>query len=196
MNDKSFLEKEKERLHLQESIQKTELNDLPVDSFRYKYACFSNFSSHRVAYKGINYKNSEAAFQAQKFEDEKVKQLFANLDPSKAKALGRAKVIFLNHKGEYYKNKLPSDIRKRSSEFTEYYIKSDWDTIRVEEMYQVVKNKYEQNPDIKRILLLTGERDLMEGNTWGDRFWGQVDGKGLNFLGRILMQIRYELRNQ
>ena len=195
MNDKSFLEKEKERLHLQESIQKTELNDLPVDSFRYKYACFSNFSSHRITYKGINYENSEAAFQAQKFEDENVKQLFKSLDPSKAKALGRSKVIFLNTEGEYYKNKLPSDIGQRSNKFTKHAMRSDWDKIRVEEMYQIVKNKYEQNPDIKRILLLTGERDLMEGNTWGDRFWGQVDGKGLNFLGRILMQIRYELRN-
>ncbi len=196
MNDKNFLEKEKERLNLQASNQDTELNNSPIDSFRYKYMCFSNFSSHEVTYKGITYKNSEAAFQAQKFKDENVKRLFKSLDPSKAKALGRAKIIFLNPEGEYYKNKLPSDIRKRSSEFTEYYIRSDWDTIRVEEMYQVVKNKYEQNSCIKELLLSTGERELIEGNTWGDKFWGQVAGVGLNFLGRILMQIRYELRNQ
>ena len=196
MNNKSFLEKENERLHLQESIQKTELDDLPVDSFRYKYACFSNFSNHKVNYKGLTYENSEAAFQAQKFEDENVKQLFKSLDPSKVKALGRSKVIFLNTEGEYYKNKLPSDIGQRSNKFTKHTMRSDWDKIRVEEMYQIVKNKYEQNSDIKEVLLSTGERELIEGNTWGDRFWGQVDKTGLNYLGRILMQIRYELRNQ
>ena len=196
MSNKTFLEKEEERLHLQKSIQKTELNDLPVDSFRYKYACFSNFSSHRVTYRGINYENSEAAFQAQKFEDENVKQLFKSLDPSKAKALGRSKVIFLNTEGEYYKNKLPSGIGQRSNEFTKHTMKSDWDKIRVEEMYQIVKNKFEQNQDIKELLLSTGERELIEGNTWGDKFWGKVDRKGLNFLGRILMQVRHELRNQ
>ena len=196
MNDKSFLEKEKERLNLQASNQDTELNNSPIDSFRYKYMCFSNFSSHEVTYKGITYKNSEAAFQAQKFKDENVKRLFKSLDPSKAKALGRAKIIFLNPEGEYYKNKLPSDIRKRSSEFTKHTMRLDWDKIKVEEMYQIVKNKFEQNKDIKELLLFTGERELIEGNTWGDRVWGQVDGKGLNFLGRILMQIRYELRNQ
>ena len=196
MNDKSFLEKEKERLCSQADIQKTELDELPIDSFRYKYMCFSNFSNHKVTYKGINYENSEAAFQAQKFEDENVKQLFKSLDPSKAKALGRAKVIFLNPKGEYYKNKLPTNVGQRSSEFTKHYMRSDWDKVRVEEMYQIVKNKYEQNSCVKEILLSTGERELIEGNTWGDRFWGQVDKTGLNYLGRILMQVRYELRNQ
>ena len=196
MNDKNFLEKEKERLNLQASNQDTELNNSPIDSFRYKYMCFSNFSSHEVTYKGITYKNSEAAFQAQKFKDENVKRLFKSLDPSKAKALGRAKIIFLNPEGEYYKNKLPSGIGQRSNEFIKHTMKSDWDKIRVEEMYQIVKNKYEQNQDIKEVLLSTGERELIEGNTWGDKFWGKVAGVGSNFLGRILMQIRYELRNQ
>ena len=68
-------------------------------------------------------------------------------------------------------------------------MKSDWDKIRVEEMYQIVKNKFEQNQDIKELLLSTGERDLIEGNTWGDHFWG-VDEFGANNLGKLLMKIR------
>ncbi len=195
MSNKTFLEKEEERLNLKIS-KKTELDHVPIDLFKYKYMCFSNFSNHEVFYKGITYKNSEAAFQAQKFEDENVKQLFKSLDPSKAKALGRSKVIFLNTEGEYYKNKLPSDIGQRSNKFTKHTMRSDWDKIRVEKMYQIVKNKYEQNSCIKELLLSTGERELIEGNTWGDKFWGKVAGVGSNFLGRILMQIRYELRNQ
>jgi predicted NAD-dependent protein-ADP-ribosyltransferase YbiA (DUF1768 family) len=43
-------------------------------------------------------------------------------------------------------------------------------------------------------LLNTGHRDLFEANTWGDRFWGTVDGEGSNHLGRLLMKIRKEIR--
>ena len=35
---------------------------------------------------------------------------------------------------------------------------------------------------------------LVEGNKWGDQFWGMCRGYGLNRLGGILMQIRAELR--
>ena len=35
---------------------------------------------------------------------------------------------------------------------------------------------------------------LVEGNTWGDRFWGVCGGVGLNWLGRLLMQVRDEVR--
>jgi predicted NAD-dependent protein-ADP-ribosyltransferase YbiA (DUF1768 family) len=49
-------------------------------------------------------------------------------------------------------------------------------------------------------LLATGDRMLIEGNTWGDRRWGCVqaqDGtwRGRNWLGEILMQVREELRS-
>lgn len=32
-------------------------------------------------------------------------------------------------------------------------------------------------------------------NTWGDQFWGTVNGKGANFLGHILMETREILKN-
>jgi predicted NAD-dependent protein-ADP-ribosyltransferase YbiA (DUF1768 family) len=35
---------------------------------------------------------------------------------------------------------------------------------------------------------------LIEGNTWGDKFWGQVKGEGANYLGRLLMKVREELQ--
>ena len=35
---------------------------------------------------------------------------------------------------------------------------------------------------------------LVEENTWGDSFWGTVNGRGENQLGQILMDVRAKLR--
>ena len=43
-------------------------------------------------------------------------------------------------------------------------------------------------------MIETGDEYLEEGNTWGDRIWGTVNGKGQNNLGKILMRVREELR--
>ncbi len=51
-----------------------------------------------------------------------------------------------------------------------------------------------QNPELCRLLLSTGNRSLVEENTWGDTFWGTVNGYGENHLGRILIDIRAKLQ--
>lgn len=61
-------------------------------------------------------------------------------------------------------------------------------------MTQIVRDKFTRNPNLRRALLATGCRRLEEGNDWGDREWGTVEGVGQNRLGLILMQIRAELR--
>jgi len=61
-------------------------------------------------------------------------------------------------------------------------------------MYQVCKAKFTQNADLAERLLATGDEMLIESNDWGDRIWGQVDGLGQNYLGKILMRIRTELK--
>ena len=44
-------------------------------------------------------------------------------------------------------------------------------------------------------LLATGNQELIEGNTWNDTFWGQCPiGVGKNHLGRLLMEIRKEMK--
>lgn len=63
-------------------------------------------------------------------------------------------------------------------------------------MYEICKAKFTQNEDLKEKLLATGNNILEEGNTWGDRVWGTVNGVGENRLGKILMRVREELRNE
>ena len=54
--------------------------------------------------------------------------------------------------------------------------------------------KVYQNDDLADCLVDTGDQPLIEGNTWGDRFWGVCGGTGMNHLGRLLMEVREELQ--
>lgn len=61
-------------------------------------------------------------------------------------------------------------------------------------MYEICMCKFMQNPTLCKALLATGNCHLVEGNNWGDYFWGSVNGHGENHLGRILMDIRAKLQ--
>jgi ribA/ribD-fused uncharacterized protein len=65
-----------------------------------------------------------------------------------------------------------------------------WDSIKVQCMREVVWMKFYQHSSIRKQLVDTGDAMLVEGNDWGDKFWGRVDGKGYNKLGVILMEVR------
>jgi ribA/ribD-fused uncharacterized protein len=66
----------------------------------------------------------------------------------------------------------------------------DWDKIKINVIRKVLNNKFRDNPDLLKMLRDTGDALLIEGNTWGDRFWGMCNGHGLNHLGKLLMEIR------
>jgi len=68
-------------------------------------------------------------------------------------------------------------------------------------MEEIVEAKFKQNPEVAFLLLETGDEVLIEGNKWGDVYWGCVkdrsvlgEWKGSNHLGRILMKVRSSLR--
>lgn len=136
-----------------------------INEFRGKYYFLSNFYSAPVEYDGIVYQNNEAAFQSAKTINYETRLKFADLDPSSAKRKGRR--IQLRH---------------------------GWDKIKFDIMYEIIKAKFSQNEDLKQKLINTGNEHLEEGNTWGDRIWGTVNGRGQNNLGKILMRVREELK--
>lgn len=137
-----------------------------IDRFDAEYFFLSNFEDSLITYDGITYKNVEAAFHAQKVFDREKKKEFSNLNPSEAKRLGRR-----------------------------VKLRSDWESVKVDIMTDLVRIKFLQNPDLKKKLLATGDQILIEGNWWNDKFWGVCKGEGQNYLGRILMMIRKELRD-
>lgn len=135
-----------------------------IHRFRGEYFYLCNFYEIPVLYDGILYGNNEAAFQAQKTLDLEVRKEFAKLSPSDAKRKGRA-----------------------------ISLRADWEDVKEQAMYEICRAKFEQHPELMQKLLMTGNRPLEEGNTWGDQVWGTVNGVGENKLGKILMRIREEL---
>lgn len=77
----------------------------------------------------------------------------------------------------------------------------DWPEVRVEIMLDCVRRKFTQHPDLARKLKTTGDALLVEKNWWHDNFWGDcvckrcIPKNGENQLGKILMQIRKEMRS-
>lgn len=71
---------------------------------------------------------------------------------------------------------------------------SNWDEIKVPLMTSLVRQKFENFAELSKLLLETGNQELIEGNDWGDTFWGICGGVGENHLGKILMQIRGEIQ--
>ncbi len=76
-------------------------------------------------------------------------------------------------------------------------LREDWEEIKLPVMKDLIRRKFaiDTYPALTAKLLATGDALLVEGNTWGDRFWGvdRETGLGLNHLGRILMEIRGEV---
>ena len=73
-------------------------------------------------------------------------------------------------------------------------LRPDWEDVKINEMRNIVRAKFSQNPELAEKLIQTGDAHLEEGNTWGDRTWGTVNGSGQNLLGKILMEIRETLK--
>lgn len=144
-----------------------------INNFDKNYAFLSNFYDAPVIYEGITYLNSEAAFQAAKTLDLKERQKFSTLNPSQAKKAGR---------------KL--DLRE------------DWEKVKNQVMYDVCYAKFSSNTHLKLLLIATKDEELVEGNWWHDNYWGDCscdkckDTIGRNELGRILMQIRDNLKKE
>lgn len=72
-------------------------------------------------------------------------------------------------------------------------LREDWESVKLNVMLTLLREKFKDGFE-RDALLATDGADLIEGNTWGDTFWGVCEGKGSNHLGRLLMQVRKELK--
>ena len=73
--------------------------------------------------------------------------------------------------------------------------KDHWLEDRLLVMGILLERKFGKIQHLKEKLLATGNAELIEGNHWGDRYWGVSGGKGENHLGKILMMVREEIRD-
>lgn len=71
-------------------------------------------------------------------------------------------------------------------------LRPDWNEVKVNIMYNIVRNKFKQNPELaQKLKNISGP--ITEENTWNDTFWGVCNGRGKNILGKILTKIRSEI---
>ena len=134
-----------------------------IDSFKGKNEFLSNFFERAIFYAGRWYKNSESAYQAEKFTDPEIRKLFESTLSGEAKKLAKKYIA---------------------------YVRADWQDINLAKMSEIVHAKFTQHKDLRQLLVLTYPQELIEGNWWRDSFWGVCAGNGLNWLGRILMAER------
>ena len=138
-----------------------------IDSFKGEHDWLSNFYNCPVHFEGLNFSNTEAAFQAAKTLNMEEREKFVGLSPLIAKRKGRR-----------------------------VELRSDWEAVKIEVMREVLRCKFSQNPDLKAKLIATGDAELIEGNNWNDTFWGVCRDKGRNHLGKLLMALRAELKGE
>lgn len=130
------------------------------------YDFLSNFHPSPIRWAGATVATAEHAFQAAKATTRSAELWIAHASsPAEAKHLGRTTTL-----------------------------RSDWEAIKYGVMRQVLALKFAPGSDLADQLLATGDAMLIEGNSWNDRVWGQVDGVGENWLGHLLMARRAELR--
>lgn len=137
----------------------------PIREFQGEFRFLSNFWPALIYLDGIWFPSVEHAYQAAKTLDHNArKAIAANPNPGQAKRTGR-----------------------------HLHIRPEWDAIKVEMMEELVLQKFTTKTDLAQKLIATQGRTLIEGNLWGDTFWGVCKGQGENHLGKILMRVRHQL---
>lgn len=103
------------------------------------------------------------------------------------------------------KGQAPKDAKRMGREVIGYDEKV-WSTYREDAMYRAIYNKFTQYPELKKQLLDTGDKILVEGTPmdpiWGvmikwddDRILNEKNWKGQNLLGKVLMRVRDNIKS-
>lgn len=129
---------------------------------------FSNFSSFQIIWDGILFSTSEQLYHWLKFK---------NRPDIQARILSTRSA----HDAFILANKL--------KEFRDY----DWDNRKFDVMVEILREKVSQHEYVKKKLIASGNRELIE-NSWRDDVWGWgANRNGENLLGKAWMKIREEL---
>lgn len=129
------------------------------------YGFMSNFSRHNFYDKKYEYKTSEHYFQAHKFEvgGKDFEDVVNAPTANDSAIIGRD--------------------RSRP-------LRKDWEQVKDDIMFDALKLKFNNHPDIRQSLIETGEEELIEASPV-DSYWGWgSDMKGKNMLGKLLMKLR------
>jgi ribA/ribD-fused uncharacterized protein len=138
-----------------------------VLGFNKEYRFLSNFWPATVELDGEEYNSTEHAYQAAKTVDlDQRKKIREATKSGDAKRLGQMATV-----------------------------RPDWEQVKIGIMKDLVLQKFTKHEELKEKLLATGDAYLEETNSWSDIFWGVCHGIGKNHLGKILMEVRDEIKS-
>jgi ribA/ribD-fused uncharacterized protein len=147
-----------------------------IDSFKGRWFFLSNFAASEITHEGILYPTVEHYYVAMKVNTSQlidgvlmdkidVRELISKIETAgKVKRFGRQNIK----------------------------LRKDWEGVRYEVMLFGIRQKF-KHENLKEMLLQTEGEELIEGNWWGDTFWGICNGVGENNLGKIIMRVREEI---
>ena len=135
--------------------------------FREEYAFLSNMYTCPIHFDGEIFPCVETAFQYAKCRDAS---------------------LFTNDRGYFVNGFVARKIGQRVA------LPKDWNVQRVDVMYELLCDKFLHNDKMRAALRDLKDKMIVEDNEWGDTFWGQCNGEGYNMLGRLLMDIRKDIR--
>jgi N-glycosidase YbiA len=152
-----------------------------ITKFEGRYSFLSNFYPSVIEHQGIKYPTVEHYYVAMKVNNEQLingmyytvgdfREMIAKVEtPGLVKKIGR-----------------------------KVKLRNNWDSYKFEVMNWAVREKF-KDVNLAQMLIDTGEQELIEGNWWHDNLFGscicnKCSNNGKNHLGKILMQVRNELR--
>lgn len=138
------------------------------------YGVFSNLFRRPMEFEGRMYPTAEHAYQAGKARKEEVREWILSAPT-------------------------PSLVAMAAHGLYTWDIAPEWSRTKFDRMREVLRAKFTQHEDFKDLLLSTGDARLVEAGRTDNvvnRTWGEVNGKGQNMLGVLLMEIREEIRTK
>lgn len=149
--------------------------------FRGEHQYLSNFWYVPVEMYGITFPTIEHAFAAAKIDPKDPRN---GSDPySKMRKIAAMKT--------------PQEAKYAGGPRGWVAMREDWDTIKADLILELLRRKF-KHPELRAKLLATGDRDIYELNTHGDKIWGVLEKDGVmtgrSMLGILLMKLRAELR--
>ena len=134
------------------------------------YGVFSNLYRSPVQFEDIVYPTAEHAYQAGKARKPEVRDWILSA-PTPALAAMAAHGLYI------------------------WDVTPKWAEIKFDRMRRVLRAKFDQHPELRKILISTDDARLVETgkvNNAVNRLWGEVNGVGQNMLGVMLMELRAE----
>lgn len=134
-----------------------------IVEFKNNCGWLSNFAPVKITLNGREYPSVEHAYMSAKSEDQEWKDFCAS-------------------------NVSAGTVKRKSKELK---LNKNWGQHKLLVMNKCLEQKFNQEP-FKTLLLNTGDEQIVEGNWWGDEFWGVnlQTGEGQNMLGKMIMDIR------